>query len=319
MNDQPRKRSKHGGYGRVHREKVMSGDLRPIATQPATLSVYLAYCAHANVDGIAWLGEDSIVNAFGITAEAVRTSRRTLERYELLIDTGERKVRCKVYRVNWTPQCQLGDQNDPYPNTNGSCTPTRDHQHPKKRTRDTPKDVGTNRTNNRTASNSPPAHAVGAAAVLSALMEAGIGKTRAESLIDAIPLLSVAAVRSLAKRISSRVARDKIKLPGAYLARLIEDEGEAESVRLSNDAKRRADGDDRRRRDAAQREANLRAVFDKNRKTIDALITKMDDAKLKREIRRLHLSPEPTPDHVRSEDGWYERLLIYRNNLSRQS
>jgi hypothetical protein len=106
----------------------------------------MAYCAHADAgSGIAWVGEAKIAEAFGLTVESVRNGRRRLEEAGLLIDTGQRRGRCKVFRLVQTPQAGLGDGATASPKVSISNTPSEEGQHPKRRADDTPSGLGTNR------------------------------------------------------------------------------------------------------------------------------------------------------------------------------
>lgn len=91
--------SRNGWHGRVSQMLIAGGALRPIAHSRAALAVFLAYSAHVNEHGQAWLAESTIAGAFGLDGESVRRARRLLERAGLLTPTGKRMHRCTVYSV----------------------------------------------------------------------------------------------------------------------------------------------------------------------------------------------------------------------------
>jgi len=308
-----RRANSHGGYGpgKVYRRKVMSGDLRPIASKPIAMAVYVAYCAHCDSEGFAWLGESSIVRAFGCSAEAVRQARRTLETHELLIDTGRKIKRCKVYQINPTPQQQLGDENASNPNTVESNTPTGGSRNPNAAPRETPTGVGTNSRNIMNNSKNKPASAgdtAGDDALAAELKRCGFADTAladvaAEARKEGWKPGYVAALR-----------KDKPKKCGpGWIRTRLRDPMALKAVRKK--AARRNEADNKRRQ---QQHTDERKYLDDDRKryerednAIDTYIAGRSDDDLARDIRRLKINPSPSIKDVRADVGWRYRLRIW--------
>lgn len=85
------------------REFVMSGVFEPILGQPSAIAVFLAYLAHANDEGEAWLSNPTICKAFGISEDSVTRGRHRCVEAGLMIDTGKFQHRCKVFRLALSP------------------------------------------------------------------------------------------------------------------------------------------------------------------------------------------------------------------------
>ena len=150
---------KRGGFGKLDHDCVMSGALRPVSQKPAVLCTWLAYVAHRGKDGTAFVGQERISKAFGISEEAIRKARRVLECERLLVDTGRRVGRCKVYLVAPIPQHPLGSDSTQHPNTWAAHTPTGVHPHPNTNAAHTPTPVGTNRSKQK-GTESEQAHTI---------------------------------------------------------------------------------------------------------------------------------------------------------------
>ena len=147
-------------FGRMPTALVTSGALKPIKGKPAALAVYIAYVAASNAEGEAWPSEATIAAAFDLGADTVRRARRILEDAGLLIDTGHRRHRCKVYRIASKPRDAEGFQN---PATwGGNDSKPRDAEgyetphgrgvsprNPARRAAETPRRGGTNRVEQR--------------------------------------------------------------------------------------------------------------------------------------------------------------------------
>ena len=135
-----------GSFGRIDRDLVIGGAFRGLRRNAGALLVWIAYVAHADRDGVAFVGEERIARWCGITLETVRKARRRLEEMGLLIDTGEVRGRCKVYRI---PQPALGGEGVRLPKAGAADPPTPVVRPPNVGASNPPTLVGANRVEQR--------------------------------------------------------------------------------------------------------------------------------------------------------------------------
>lgn len=252
-----RKKSKGGGWGKVYRDVVMGGEFRPIGKKSSALAVFLAYSAHVNADGEAWLGEASIMAAFGISAESVRKGRRAAEAAGVLIDTGKCENRCKVYRVKSKPQRPLGGEGEATPNAGASEPPTGKGPNPNGRPSEPPTGVGTNRRNRRTDSNSAPDDAGDAAvgALRNELKACGFAATD----LATVEAEALAAGWTPAEVAELRRTKPTRCGPG-WVRKRLRDPAALEAVREALDSERRREVDHR----ASERDEIERREVERN-------------------------------------------------------
>lgn len=147
-------------FGRMPTEIIASGAMRAIKGRPAALLTYIAYVAAADANMEAWPSEAWIVKAFEINPDSVRRARRTLEHARLLIDTGRRKHRCKVYRIATKPRADTGYKPRSAPGSEND-TPNSARRNPEQRAAETPNGRGTNRGEQKEQSVRAPSGAPG--------------------------------------------------------------------------------------------------------------------------------------------------------------
>jgi len=111
-------------YRQRWREFLVSGALAPLKSHSA-LAVYLAYAAHANKDGLAWLSTKVIMTSLGLSEDSVSRGRAACVAAGFLIDLETYLHRCKLYRVSITPTTQVsaGGEGERLPASCGVTTP----------------------------------------------------------------------------------------------------------------------------------------------------------------------------------------------------
>jgi hypothetical protein len=149
-------------YGRLPTEIVSSGVLASIATKPAAMLTYLSYVAFADAKMEAWPSEAFISEKCGIAADSVRRARRALEDAGLIVDTGHRRHRCKVYLVVTKPRSDTGSK----PRNGAGCeadvTPQRGRRNPARRTPKPRSGAGQSERSEQIRSQAAPAAGAGA-------------------------------------------------------------------------------------------------------------------------------------------------------------
>ncbi len=90
-------------FGKVPSAPIFAGALRSIARQPSAAMVFLVYVAHADDKGEAYIGEKRIAELTGLHDGTIWRSRAALKAAGLLIETGRKVGRCKVFRIADTP------------------------------------------------------------------------------------------------------------------------------------------------------------------------------------------------------------------------